>query len=225
MSETEQAYYKKLSWLRHIAGEKNNQPNQHTTNMSTELNYSYPLAEGTISGLVYGNAKYDDDNKRYLPVNPELMELLEQKILEMIDNGYDLNQMDGHFCEELQSRPLQAIIEGIPNVSVEFVQKIIDKGADVNIYFCESDYYENFGAEDYIDGYWGIDILGNEMYAPLHLATMNNRIDLMQLLISAGADVNLKAGNDEKVPLDFAKTEETRKVLIDAGADESLAQD
>lgn len=34
------------------------------------------------------------------------MELLEQKILEMIDNGYEPNQLDGLFCEELQSRSM-----------------------------------------------------------------------------------------------------------------------
>lgn len=178
-----------------------------------------------IALLIMINVEWQNDE--YLPMEPAKQELLEKKIIEMIDAGADINQkIDRWEYSDCGIRPLQAVISAIPNVSVNFIQKLIDKGADVNAYFCEDDYYDNFMEGDFVNDYWGFDAYdSHDMHAPLHIAAERNRADIMQTLIKAGADVNLKAGNDEKVPLDFAKTEETRKVLLDAGADESLTQD
>lgn len=192
--------------------------------MTTEL-IEPTESPNNIALLIMINVEWQNDE--YLPMEVAMQELLEKRILEMIDAGADINQkIDRWEYPDCGVRPLQAVISAIPNVSVNFIQKLIDKGADVNAYFCEDDYYDNFMEGDYENDYWGLDAYdSHDMHAPLHIAAERNRVDIMQTLIKAGADVNLKAGNDEKVPLDFAKTEETRKVLLDAGADESLAQD
>ena len=54
-------------------------------------------------------------------------------------------------------------------------------------------------------------------YTPLHMAASWGHKECVKLLIAAGADVN-KADKDGKTPLKYAKTEEIKRLLRDAGA-------
>lgn len=57
--------------------------------------------------------------------------------------------------------------------------------------------------------------------APLHLLLLKKNDELIKLLIEAGADVNIRNGNDE-TPLHYVKTTGALKLLLDAGADLNL---
>ncbi|MDR1483348.1 MAG: ankyrin repeat domain-containing protein [Planctomycetaceae bacterium] len=110
------------------------------------------------------------------------------------------------------------------NDHLEVVKYLIEKGADVNVkkkngctplhnaaykghlevveYLVEKGAYVNVTA-----GLYG---------TPLHQASAENRIKTAEYLIKNGAYVNAKNSND-KTPLGWAKTEEMKKLLRDAG--------
>jgi ankyrin repeat protein len=52
---------------------------------------------------------------------------------------------------------------------------------------------------------------------PLHIATVNDNIDSVKVLIEAGAGINI-LNRKGRTPLDLAKTNEAKAYLISKGA-------
>ena len=53
-----------------------------------------------------------------------------------------------------------------------------------------------------------------ENYSPLHWATMLDLLEIAMLLMSYGADLNARNGQDE-LPIDFARNEDMRQAILD----------
>lgn len=88
-----------------------------------------------------------------------------------------------------ESRPLHLSVH--PSIDISVTLALIKAGADVN----------------------AKNLIG---HTPIHCASMFGNVNGINALIKAGADVNAK-DYDGLTPLDIAKTEEVKKILIEAG--------
>jgi ankyrin repeat protein len=127
---------------------------------------------------------------------PAAMDSLDCSLVStLLDTGINPNSC----VDERRRRPLEI---AIAKQSMEVMQLLLDRGADVNLPFV-TDSYEN-------------------PKTPLHAAVKAGRLDLVQLLLRAGARLNDPDARQWKSPLAFAA--ETGllnlvKLLLDAGAE------
>ncbi|MFK5948399.1 MAG: ankyrin repeat domain-containing protein [Methylococcales bacterium] len=78
---------------------------------------------------------------------------------------------------------------------------------------------EKMGVRKILNTIYVPEILQGGDYRPLHVAVKNGRADIIDMLIKAGANVNLLEALTGKTPIFFATNYEILKMLIDAGAD------
>lgn len=145
----------------------------------------------------------------------ETKEDREQHAISLINSGVDVNKVIDDW------RPLQLAVH--QNCSIEVIQAIISAGADLNAH--EKFYDEMYDTNDYAE--W-------VSSPPLHIAIAFGFTDIVKTLITAGADVNMRAkgGNEFNSlgALDFyafgleyceqEDAEEIRSLLLAAGAKE-----
>ncbi len=124
-------------------------------------------------------------------------------------------------CDDDGDTPLtKAIIVG----RLDYVQKIIEKGADVNkvvvvhniedspLSLAVKDNHVNIAKLLIKNGADVNKVVGKEKESPLHIASRNSNIDIAKLLLENGADQKQKNKNSKTV-FEVAKTQEMKKLL------------
>ncbi len=109
-------------------------------------------------------------------------------LTEAIDAGYhDLARkmidLMGNEANDTSSTVESPLIEAVYFGSFDLVKCLIENGADINQFYSDDEGYE---------------------YAAIHIAAMGSSKDILQYLISCGADISLK-DSDGKTPLELAK--------------------
>jgi ankyrin repeat protein len=155
-----------------------------------------------------------------------------RKILELlIDAGADVNQVAGRYGTALQAAVAGDMDE--PS-ALEAVRILIGAGANVNLVggkygtaLQAAAYYNGHKIiEELIDAGANVNLVGGEYGTALRAAVLSesysleDRIDVLQMLIQAGADVNLKRWKDTS-PLEAALARghpDIAQILLDAGA-------
>lgn len=140
-----------------------------------------------------------------------------EELIAAIKSGVNVDEKKDYYT------PLQRVVSN--KMGSEIVQALIDAGADVNAYATKDDLtdedleaIEEGECEEY-EAYAGAE------YAALFEASAENQLDIMKLLIDAGADVNLICGNsdDDTYPaLSRAQTKEAIELLIQNGAEVNM---
>ena len=146
------------------------------------------------------------------------------EIKALIDSGIDLNEEDSYI-----------IHSAVTHNHLEVVELLIKSGANINT--CLSGTFDDclylvadshtFRAVQYI-----IDIQSNYKITPLHLAILMNNIEMAELLVKLGADVNTPLKLEEYYEEDFdlyvydplhlavlSKNIEMTELLLKSGAD------
>ncbi|MEJ2702300.1 MAG: CocE/NonD family hydrolase [Sedimentisphaerales bacterium] len=100
-------------------------------------------------------------------------------------------------AEEGPVKEIHALYQAVANGDIEQIRILISKGVDVN-------------AQD------------EAKFTPLHYAAKSGMAEITQLLLEAGAGVDVEAADKEKTPLHYAAeagNKEVVKLLVEAGAD------
>ncbi|OQS07114.1 hypothetical protein THRCLA_20218 [Thraustotheca clavata] len=88
--------------------------------------------------------------------------------------------------------------------------------ADKNIWVCASD-GDVDAVKRYLDSGVSVDAQDENGYTPLQAAVSYNQLDLVELLLSKGANVSL-GDNDDETPLHFCENVEIAQLLLAHGA-------
>jgi ankyrin repeat protein len=109
--------------------------------------------------------------------------------------------------------------------NVALVEFMIDKGADINLSFgLQTAVLQNNAdmIQSLIRKGADINYQNSRMNAPLHLAAWKGYVEVVELLLASGAQVNIKTSNYSKMPLHYAAEEghlDVAKLLIGYNAD------
>ena len=124
----------------------------------------------------------------------------------LLDKGVNVNAQIDSF---LKFTPLSGAVAAD---NVKMVKFLISKGANVNAQ------YKPLSKNEFpSDGPIEVKSVAEVGNAPLHLAAILNKIKAAKILLKNGADVNIENVYGQK-PLDTAKSEEMKKLLIKYGA-------